>query len=143
MWLMEHNPEIDLLTGDISMMRCLASCRLKTAEGEDQLNHVSANKTWKQSKAHLHHQVHVEEVSESHSAHDQTEPPPGFAHTNPDGLDKGDQLFIQFIGAQVEEIGATQMGRGRAKVLRTTQVPHNIHSNPGPAKPRGPIQIGD
>jgi len=32
MWLMEHNPEIDWHMGDISMMRCPASCRLKTAE---------------------------------------------------------------------------------------------------------------
>jgi len=45
MWLMEHNPEIDWCMGDITMMRCLVSCRLKTTEERDQLNHVSANKT--------------------------------------------------------------------------------------------------
>jgi len=52
--------------------------------------------------------VHVEKVSESHSAHDQANPPPGFTHANLDGLDKDDQLFVQFIAARVEEIGATQ-----------------------------------
>src|SRR5882724_10402836 len=78
-WLMEHNPEIDWHMGDISMTRCPASCRPKTAEREDRPNHVLANKTWKQPKAHFHSRVHVEEVSESHSAHNQTEPPPGFA----------------------------------------------------------------
>src|SRR5882724_2917563 len=103
MWLMEHKPEIDWCMGDISMTRCPASCRPKTAEEKDWPNHILANKTWKQSKAHLHGQVHIEEVSESHSAHDQAEPPPGFTHSNLDGLDKDDQLFIQFIGAQSEE----------------------------------------
>jgi len=34
-WLMEHNPEIDWHMGDISMMRCLASCRLKAAKEGD------------------------------------------------------------------------------------------------------------
>src|SRR5882724_2412929 len=76
MWLMEHNPEIDWCMGDISIMRCPASCRPKTVEEEDQHNHILANKTWKQLKAHLHHQVHIEEVSESHSAHDFAEPDP-------------------------------------------------------------------
>src|SRR5882724_9829491 len=108
MWLMEHNPGIDWHTGNISMTRCLASCRLKTAEEEDWLNCKLVDKTWKQLKAHIHCQLHVEEVSESHSAHNQAEPPPGFTCANPDGLDKDDQLFIQFIGAQAEEIGATQ-----------------------------------
>jgi len=70
MWLMEHNPEIDWRTGDISMMRYPSSCRPKTAKEEDWPNCILADKTQKQSKAHLHHQVHVEEVSESHSAHD-------------------------------------------------------------------------
>src|SRR5882724_11642332 len=86
------------------MTRWSASCRPKTAEGGDQPNHILADKTQKQSTAHLHHQVHVEVVSESHSAHEQTEPPPGFTHTDPDGLDKDDQLFIQFIGAQAEDL---------------------------------------
>ena len=90
------------------MMRYPSSCRPKTAKEEDWPNCILADKTQKQSKAHIHHQVHVEEVSESHSAHDQTEPPPGFTCTDPDGLDKDDQLFIWFIGAQAEEIGATQ-----------------------------------
>ena len=105
---MEYNPEIDWRMGDISMMRCPASCRLKTAEREDQLDRISANKTWKQLKAHLHCRVHVDEVSESHSAHDQTKTPPGFACADTDGLDKDDWLFIRFIGAWAEEIGATQ-----------------------------------
>jgi len=52
--------------------------------------------------------VHVDEVSESQSAHNRAEPPPGFTCSDPDGLDKDDRLFIQFIGAQSEEIGATQ-----------------------------------
>src|SRR5882724_4287293 len=38
-WLMEHNPEIDWCTGDISMMRCLASCRPKAVEERDRLKH--------------------------------------------------------------------------------------------------------
>jgi len=54
MWLMEHNPEIDWCMGDISMTRCLASCRPKTAEREDWPNCLLADKTQKQSKAHLH-----------------------------------------------------------------------------------------
>src|SRR5882724_11342721 len=78
-WLMEHNPEIDWHTGDISMMRCLASCRSKAIEEKDWLNCVSANKTWRQLKAHLHRQVHIEEVPESQSAHIRTKPSPGFA----------------------------------------------------------------
>ena len=60
--LMEHNPEIDWHMGDISMMRCLELCRLKTVEEEDQLNCIPADKTQKQSKAHLHCQVNVEEA---------------------------------------------------------------------------------
>jgi len=48
-----HNPEIDWCMGDISMMRCLASCRLKIAEEKDQQNCISANKEWKQVKAHF------------------------------------------------------------------------------------------
>jgi len=31
----------------------------------------------------------------------------------------------------------------KSKVLQRTQTPHNIHSNPYPAKPRGTIQIRD
>jgi len=54
MWLMEHNPKIDWCMGDISMMRCPASCRLKTIEERDPPNCVSADKTWRQLKAHLH-----------------------------------------------------------------------------------------
>ena len=78
-WLMENNPEIDWHTGDISMMRCPASCRSKAKEEKDQKNCVLANKTWRQLKAHLHRQVHIEEVPESQSAHIRTKPSPGFA----------------------------------------------------------------
>jgi len=52
--------------------------------------------------------VHVEEVSESHSAHNRAKPPPGFTCSDLDGLYKDDWLFVQFIGAQSEEFGATQ-----------------------------------
>src|SRR5882724_7086241 len=52
MWLMEHNPKIDWCMGDITMMRCLASCRLKTTE-RDWLNCILANKTRRQLKVHL------------------------------------------------------------------------------------------
>jgi len=41
-WLMEHNPEIDWRTGEISMMRCPTSCRLNTTEERNWLNHISA-----------------------------------------------------------------------------------------------------
>ena len=51
-WLME--PKIYWHTGDITMMRCPASCRLKTTEERDQLSHIPADKTWRQLGAHLH-----------------------------------------------------------------------------------------
>src|SRR5882724_11425613 len=54
MWLMKHNPEIDWCMGDITMMRFPASFRPKTTEERDQLNHILADKTWRQLKAHLH-----------------------------------------------------------------------------------------
>jgi len=53
-WLMEHNPEIYWHTGDITMMRFPASCRLKATEERDCPNCVLANKTQRQMKAHLH-----------------------------------------------------------------------------------------
>ena len=90
MWLMEHNPEIDWCTGDISMMSCPESCRPKTIEVRDQPNCVSADKAWWQSKAHLHRQVHIEEVPESQPAHTGTEPPPRFTHSDLDELEKDD-----------------------------------------------------
>jgi len=105
---MEHKPEIDWHMGDISMMRCPASCGPKTIEESDQPNCISANKTWRQLKAHLHQQVHVEEVPESQPAHTGTKPSPGFACPDPDKLGKDDQLLIWFIFAQPEEIRATQ-----------------------------------
>jgi len=90
MWLMEHNPEIDWCMGDISMTGCLESCRPKAIEVKGQPNHVSAGKTWRQLKAHLHRQVHIEEVPESQSAHIGTKAPPGFACSDLDELDKDD-----------------------------------------------------
>src|SRR5882724_6296564 len=64
--------------------------------------------TWRQPKTHLHWRVHVEEVPESESTCMGTEPAPGFARPDPDELDEGDRLLIRFIGAQSEEIRATQ-----------------------------------
>ena len=52
--------------------------------------------------------MHVEEVSESQSAHNQAKPPPGFTHSGPEGLDEDDWLTVWFTGAWSEEIGATQ-----------------------------------
>jgi len=102
---MEHNPKINWHMGDISMTLCPASCRPKAVEERDQPCCISADKTQRQLKAHPHQWVHVEEVSESQSAHIGTEPPPGFTCPDPDELDKDDWLLIQFIGAQPEEIG--------------------------------------
>ena len=62
----------------------------------------------RQLKTHLHRRVHVEEVPEFESTHTEAEPSPGFAQPDPDELDKGDRLLIRFVGAQSEEIGATQ-----------------------------------
>jgi len=53
-WLMEHNPKIDWHMGDIAMMRCPASCKLKSTEESDQLSCILANKTQRQPDAHLH-----------------------------------------------------------------------------------------
>src|SRR5882724_885299 len=107
-WLMEHNPEIDWRTGEISMMRCPTSCRLKTMEEMDRPNRILADTTRRQLKTHLHRRVHVEEVPESESTRMGTEPPPGFAQPDPDELDEGNRLLIRFVGAQLEEIKATQ-----------------------------------
>jgi len=106
---MEHNPEIDWHMGEISMTRCPTSCRLKAAQEMDRPNRILADMTWRQPKTHLHRRVHVEEVPESESTHMGTEPLPGFARPDPDELDKGDRLLIRFVGAQLEEIKATQI----------------------------------
>ena len=108
MWLMEHNPEIDWHTGEISMARCPTSCRPKATEEMDQPNHILANTTRRQPKTHLHRHVHVEEVPESESTCMEAEPSPGFALLDPDELDEGDQLLIRFVGTRSEEIRATQ-----------------------------------
>ena len=108
MWLMEHNPEIDWCMGDITMTRCLASCRLKTTDERDWLNCVSADKTQRQLKSHLHQQVHMEEVPESQPTCTRTKPPPGFACPDLDEWDRDNPLLVQFIGAWPEEIRATQ-----------------------------------
>src|SRR5882724_8456415 len=99
MWLMEHNTKVDWCTGKISMMRCPTSCRPKATEEMDQPNRISADTTRKQPKTHLHRQVHVEEVPESESTRMEADPSPGFAQPDPDELDEGDRLLIQFIGA--------------------------------------------
>jgi len=90
MWLMEHNPEIDWHMGDIAMMRCLASCKPKSTEERDWPSCISANKTWRQPNAHLHKQVHVEEIPESQPEHTRTELPPRFTCLDSDEWDKGD-----------------------------------------------------
>src|SRR5882724_2636830 len=105
---MEHNPEVDWCTGEISMTRCPTSCRLKATEVMDRPNHISADTTRKQPKTHLHQQIHVEEVPESGSTRMEAEPSPGFARPDLDGLDEGNRLLIQFVGTRSEEIRATQ-----------------------------------
>src|SRR5882724_3270436 len=88
--LMEHNHKIDWRMGDIAIMRCPALCKLKTTEERDWPSHVSADKTWRQLKAHLHWQVHVEEIPESQPEHTRTKLPPGFAYPDSDEWDKDD-----------------------------------------------------
>jgi len=90
------------------MMRCPASCRLKTTEERDWPSCVLANKTWRQLKSHLHQWVHVEEFPDSQPEHTRTELPPRFACPDSDEWDKDDWLLVWFIGAQPEEITATQ-----------------------------------
>jgi len=87
---MEHNPEIDWCTGEISMTRCPTSCRPKATEETDRPNRTSADMTQKQPKTHLHQRVHVEEVPESESTRTETDPSPGFVRLDPDKLDEGD-----------------------------------------------------
>src|SRR5882724_3392571 len=52
--------------------------------------------------------VHIEEVPEGQTEPNKTEPPPGFAHPDPDDLDRGDRLFICFIDEHSAEVKATQ-----------------------------------
>src|SRR5882724_3929049 len=104
---MEHNPEIDWCTGEISMTRCPMPCRLKATEETNRPNCISADMTRRKLKTHLHWRVHVEEVPESESTRAEAEPSPGFMRPDPDELDKGDRLLIRFIGAQSEEIRVT------------------------------------
>src|SRR5882724_2547942 len=101
---MEHNPEIDWRTGEISMRRCPTPCRPKATEETNRPNCILGDMTQRQLKTHLHWQEHVEEVPEFESTRTEAEPSPGFARPDPDKLDKGDQLLIQFIGARSEEI---------------------------------------
>src|SRR5882724_3669952 len=61
-WLMEHNPEIDWHTGEISMTRCPTPCRPKTTEEPNRPDRISADKAQEQPKTHLHRQVCVYEV---------------------------------------------------------------------------------
>src|SRR5882724_1566036 len=105
---MEHKPEIDWCMGEISMMRCPTPCRPKATEEMNWPNCISANMTWRQLKTHLHRQVHVEEVPEFESTHMEAKPSPGFMQPDPDELDEGDRLLVQFIGIWSEEIRATQ-----------------------------------
>src|SRR5882724_10657497 len=74
MWLMEHNPEIDWCTGEISMMRCLMPCRPKATGETNRPNRISADTTRRQLKTLLHRRVHVEEVPESESNFAEAEP---------------------------------------------------------------------
>src|SRR5882724_628757 len=53
--------------------------------------------------------VHIEEVPEGQTEPNKTEPPPGFAHPDPDDLDRGDRLFVHFIDEHSAEVKATQM----------------------------------
>jgi len=78
-WLMEHNPEIDWCTGEISIMRCPMPCRPKATEETNWPNHILADTTQRQLKTHLHRRVCVEEVPEFESTHMEAEPSPGFA----------------------------------------------------------------
>src|SRR5882724_8062437 len=52
--------------------------------------------------------VHIEEVPEGWTEPNKTEPPPGFAHPDPDDLDRGDRLFVCFIDEHSADVKATQ-----------------------------------
>src|SRR5882724_6323930 len=124
-WLMEHNPEVDWCTGEISMMRCPMSCRPKATEEMDRPNRILANMTQKQPKTHLHRRVHIEEVPESESTRMEAEPSPGFVRPDPDELDEGNRLLIRFVGARSEQIRATQtISQKLAKAVGGTSSTH-------------------
>src|SRR5882724_12154004 len=53
--------------------------------------------------------VHIKEVPEGRTEPNKTEPPPGFAHPDPDDLDQGDRLFVCFIDEHLAEVKVTQM----------------------------------
>jgi len=52
--------------------------------------------------------VHIKEVLEGQPEPTEAEPPPGLACPEPDNMNKGDQLFVCFIGEQTEDVKATQ-----------------------------------
>src|SRR5882724_5289291 len=69
--------------------------------------------------------VHIEEVPEGWAEPNKAEPPPGFAHPDPDDLDRGNQLFICFIGEHSEEVKATQMIS--QKLVEAAEGTHSTH----------------
>src|SRR5882724_8180064 len=113
-WLVEHNPEIDWSTGKVCMNRCLAVCAPNvTADNTNRLSIGSADNSADNSESRPRvkscWKVHIKEVPEGWAEPNKAEPPPGFACPDPDELDRGDRLFICFIGEPSEEVKATQM----------------------------------
>jgi len=65
MWLMEHNPEINCCTGNVSMTQCHSSCRWRTTpEQLDWLIPGSADNQKCPPKTKSCQRVHIKEVSE-------------------------------------------------------------------------------
>src|SRR5467141_2360613 len=119
-WLVEHNPDIDWSTGKVSMTRCPEACGSNTNAGDtnrpkfgsvaDKFGSVDylAGNSRGSPQAKSCRKVHIKEVPEDQPGPSETEPPPGFACPDPDDLDRGDRLFVQFIGEHSEEVRATQ-----------------------------------
>src|SRR5882724_5749939 len=116
-WLVEHNPEIEWSTGKVCMNRCLAACapnataddtnRPSVSSADTSADH-SAKNSVSPPRTKSCQKVHIEEVSEGRIEPNKTKPPPGFAHPDPDDLDRGDRLFICFIDEHSTEVKATQ-----------------------------------
>src|SRR5882672_5826408 len=103
MWLVEHNPEIDWSTGTVSMTRCPAECGPNTTADNTNrpkfgLANYSAGNSAGPPRAKSCWKVHIKEVPEGQSEPSETEPPPGFACPDPENLERGNRLFVCFIG---------------------------------------------
>jgi|SRR5882724_2205105 len=108
MWLMEHNPNIDWHTREVTMTCCPSSCGLRTTLEQSDWPILGLADSWEYPpKTKSIQRVHIEEVPEDQPEPTKPRPPSGFTQLDMDEMSQGEKLFVCFIGHGAE-VGASQ-----------------------------------